>query len=118
ELNGRPARLFLNHVQTLDASAFDTGYAAGFKYGSASAPGGWEFAYAYQDLEADAAFALLADSDFGGGGTDARGHVLKGGYGIAKNWKASFTYFLNERQANAGNEHDYDRLQFDLGFRY
>lgn len=118
KINGRPAGLFLNYVQNLDAGAFDTGYAAGFKYGSASAQGGWEFAYAYQDLEADAAFALLADSDFGGGGTDARGHLLKAGYGIAKNWKASLTYFINERQANAGNQHDYDRLQLDLGFKY
>lgn len=118
EISGRPARLFLNYVQNLDASAFDTGYAAGFKYGSASAQGGWEFAYAYRDLEADAVFALLADSDFGGGGTDARGHVLQGGYGIAKNWKASLTYFINQRQANAGKEHDYDRLQIDLGFKY
>ena len=118
EINGRPARLFLEYVQNLDASAFDTGFATGFKYGSASAQGGWEFAYAYQDLEADAAFGLLADSDFGGGGTDARGHLLKGGYGIAKNWQANLTYFVNERQANAGSQHDYDRLQLDLAFKY
>jgi hypothetical protein len=118
EIAGQPARLFLSYVHNLDASAYDTGYAAGFRYGSTSARGGWSFAYAYQDLEADAAFALVADSDFGGGGTDVRGHLLKGGYAIAKNWNASLTYFVNQRQANAGSEHDYDRLQLDLAFKH
>jgi hypothetical protein len=118
ELGGRPAGVFLDYVQNQDAPAFDTGYAAGFRYGKASGPGSWELGYAWQDLEADAAFGLLVDSDFGGGGTDVRGHVFKGGYAIARNIKASFTYFLNDMQANVGNEHDYDRLQLDLALKY
>ena len=74
--------------------------------------------YTWQDLEADAVFGLLTDSDFGGGGTDARGHVLKGSFAIDKNWTAGFTYFINEMDLSAGSKHDYDRLQVDMAFKY
>lgn len=118
DLGGRPLSLFFDYVRNQDAPDNDTGFAAGFKYGSAKARGSWEFAYIYQDLEADAVFGLLTDSDFGGGGTDARGHVLKGGYAIADNLKASLTYFVNETGLSHGADRDYDRLQLDLGIKY
>ncbi len=118
ELGGQPASVFFDYVQNQDASEFDSGYAFGFKYGKASGRGTWEFGYAYQDLEKDAVFGLLTDSDFGGGGTDGTGHIFKGGVAVARNIKASFTYFVNEVDSNSGNEHDYDRLQLDLALKY
>jgi hypothetical protein len=118
DLAGKPLSFFFDHVQNQDAPELDTGYAVGFKYGSAKRKGAWEFGYVYQDLEADAVYGLLTDSDFGGGGTDARGHILKGGYAIAPNWKASFTWFLNERDIRDENPRDFDRLQLDLNFKY
>ena len=57
-------------------------------------------------------------SDFGGGGTDARGHILKGAFAIEKNWTAGFSYFINETGLDAGSKRDYDRLQVDLAFKY
>jgi hypothetical protein len=118
EVGQHPASVFVDYVRNQDAPQFDTGYALGFKYGSARAGGTWAFGYAWQDLEADAVFGLFTDSDFGGGGTDVRGHILKGSYAIEKNWNADFTYFLNEIDGNAGNKHDYDRLQVDLVVKY
>jgi len=118
EVAGRSATVFVDYVRNQDATEFATGYALGFKYGSSKARGTWQFGYIYMDLEADAAFGLLVESDFGGGGTDARGHILKGSYAIAANWNANFTYFLNEKDADAGNEHDFDRLQLDLVIKY
>jgi cell division protein FtsB len=118
DLAGRPFSLFFDYVQNQDAPDLDTGYAAGLKYGSAKAAGTWELGYVYQDLEADAAYGLLVDSDFGGGGTDARGHILKGGYAIAKGWNANLTYFINERYISGDDPRDYDRVQLDLYFKY
>ena len=118
DLAGRPLSIFFNYVYNQKAPENDTAYAGGFKYGSASAARSWEFGYVYQDLEADAVYGLLTDSDFGGGGTDARGHILKGGYGIAKNWKASVTYFINEIDISSDDPRDFDRLQLDLNFKY
>lgn len=113
-----PASMFVDFVRNQDAGEFDTGFAAGFTYGSAKNQGQWEFAYTYQDIEADAVFGLLTDSDFAGGGSDGKGHILKGGYALRKNVNANITYFMTERNADAGSPRDYDRLQLDLALKY
>jgi hypothetical protein len=118
EIGAQPASIFVDFVQNQDADEFDTGYAIGFKYGSAKASGTWEGQVVYQNLEADATLGLLADSDFAGGGTDGRGFVFKGGYALSKDMKASFTYILTESDSNAGNPHDYDRFQLDLAVKF
>lgn len=118
KLLGQPAMVFADYVTNTDAGAFDTGWAAGAQIGAAKAKGTWEFLYAYQDLEADAVFGLWTDSDFGGGGTDNSGHVLRGAYALSDKTNMAFSYFINQIEQNAGNEIDYDRLQLDLNFKY
>ena len=118
ELFGRPTSVYGNYVVNLDVDDKDTGYAFGFTSGSAKAPGNWEFGLTYQELEADAVLGLLTDSDFGGGGTDARGFILNGAYAFHKNWNASFTYFINEIDIDAAAQRDFDRLQLDINFKY
>lgn len=118
ELLGRPAFAFFDYVQNQDADAHDTGYIVGAQLGNASAAGTWELAWAWEDLEADAALGLLVDSDFGGGGTDARGYIFSGAYAIRKNLKTQFTYFLNETGGDLAQERDFDRLMLDLSFKF
>lgn len=118
ELGSVPASVFVDYVRNGAADANDTGYAAGFTVGQVKGRGSWELSYAYQDLEADAVIGLLTDSDFGGGGTDTRGHLLRGTWGLGDKWNLGLTYFLNEIGRDAGNERDYDRAQVDLNFRY
>jgi hypothetical protein len=74
--------------------------------------------YAYQELEADAVIATFTDSDFAGGGTDGTGHVMEFNYGLRDRWAFGFRYFFNQRGFDAGNEHDYKRLQADVSFAY
>lgn len=45
----------------------------------------WQLAFIYRYLERDAVLAEFTDSDFHGGGTDAKGYTLKLDYGIANN---------------------------------
>jgi hypothetical protein len=118
ELFGQPAMLFADYVKNTDADDFDTGWATGAQLGRAKARGTWELFYAYQDLEADAVFGLWTDSDFGGGGTDNKGHVLRGTYALSDKTNMAFSYFMNEIDENIGAEKDYDRLQLDLNFKY
>lgn len=117
----RPLSVFGNYVQNQDADDYDTGYEFGVNFGKASGPGTWQIGWRYEDLEADAVLGLLSDSDFAGGGTDAKGHRLSGAYGINKQWTAAFTWFIDnefgETQLIDGPV-DYDRLQLDLGFKY
>ena len=110
--------LFANYTVNTKADDNDTGYLFGAKYGSAKDKGTWDITYFYEKLEADATVGLLADSDFGGGGTDAKGHVFSGTYAFHKNWNFKATYFLNKVDIASADDKDFDRLQLDLNFKF
>ena len=118
DLAGRPVALFADYVVNTDADENDTGYLFGVKYGSAKAKGSWDIAWFYEKLEADAVVGLVTDSDFGGGGTDAKGHVLSGSYAFHPNWNFKATYFINDIKLASGDPRDFDRLMLDLAFKY
>ena len=117
-LADQPVTLFADYVTNTAAKVFDDGYAIGARYRSASAPGSWDLSYSYQDLQADAVVATFTDSDWGGGGTDAKGHFLRTNYVFRGGWRFRFTYFMNERGEAEGNLRDYNRLQADISFSY
>jgi hypothetical protein len=118
KLGGFPLAVFGNYTVNTDADENDTGYLFGAKFGSAKDKGDWDVTYFYEKLEADSTVGLLADSDFGGGGTDAKGHVLSGTYAFHKSWNFKATYFINEVNLASGDPNDYDRLMLDLNFKF
>ncbi|MCH8228330.1 MAG: putative porin [Proteobacteria bacterium] len=118
DLFDRPLMLFADYVTNTAVGENDSGYALGFKYGKTSGKGTWDVSYVYEKLEADAVLGLLTDSNFGGGGTDAKGSIFKGTWALHENWSAKFTYFLNEFDLASGKPKDFSRLQLDLNFRY
>ncbi|MGA9572443.1 MAG: putative porin [Lysobacterales bacterium] len=118
DLFDRPAFLFGDWVQNQAVDVNDTAYALGFTYGSAKNKGEWQLSYVYQKLEADSLLGLLTDSDFGGGGTNAKGSIIKGSYALAKNFNADFTYFINQVGIDSGDPIGFKRLQLDLSFKY
>lgn len=147
-VGGQPLRFFADYAKNLEAELnvaaqdeLDTAYSAGVSYGAASAvKGTWEFGLLYQQIEKDALFGQLLDSDFGDGNTDTKGFVLRGGYTVARNWTVNATLFLNElsndvpqtvtvfneatpapldtRAITGVFDRDYKRLQLDLNFRF
>lgn len=147
-VGGRPLRLFIDYAKNTEAEVnptvgekLDTAYAAGVSYGAASArQGTWELGLVYQQVEKDALYGQLFDSDFGDGNTDTKGFVLRGGWTPARNWTLNATLFLNSLSNDvpqsvtvfddataapldtttiAGiNDRDYKRLQLDLNFRF
>jgi hypothetical protein len=114
----RPIVLFADYVQNLEADENNTGYALGINYNDARKKGTWELNYAYKKLEADAVLGLLADSDFGGGGTNVKGSVISGAYAIHDNWNFQMTYFVNQTSIDSTDPRDFDRLMLDLQFKY
>jgi hypothetical protein len=68
-------------------------------------------------IESDAVLGLLTGSDFGNGGTDSQGHILKGSVGINKFWKLSLTYFNNEQDIEQ-EKTGYERIQIDSQFKF
>ncbi len=116
KLAGIPATFYVDFAQNTESDADeDTGYLAGFKLGKAKKRGDIEFGYMYEDLEADAVYAAFTDSDFGGGGTDVKGHKLSAAVGLSKNTKIGISYYNNEYGDNtAAGETDYDSVKVDL----
>ena len=147
-VGGKPLRFFADYAQNTAAEVnpvagekLDTAYSAGVSYGAASAvKGTWEFGLLYQQVEKDALFGQLLDSDFGDGNTDTKGFALRGGYTVARNWTLNATLFLNDLSNDVPQsvtvfdettpapldttvisnvfDRDYKRLQLDLNFRF
>jgi hypothetical protein len=145
---GQPLRVFVDYAQNTEAvvnplagEKLDTAMALGVSYGAASAtPNTWEFGVLYQQIEKDALFGQLLDSDFGDGNTDTDGFVIRGGYTVARNWTVNATLFLNRLSNDVPQtvtvfndatpapldtlaipgiiDRDYKRLQLDLNFRF
>ncbi|MEM8660275.1 MAG: putative porin [Pseudomonadota bacterium] len=119
----QPLTFFADYVENQDPDDFNTGWLAGVQLGKADDRGKWQLAYQFEDLEADAAVGLLTDSNFAGGGTDGRGSRISGAYGINKQWKLAFTWFVdNEFGEKAfedeGGALNYSRFIVDTLFKY
>lgn len=113
-----PLSVYAQWIRNSEVDEQDAGYAFGAKIGSADDPGDWEASWTYQDVEADALIATFNDSDFGGGGTDASGHILKAAYAVAPAISIGGNYFINKVDRFQGTEHDYNRLQLDVQFSF
>jgi hypothetical protein len=96
----------------------DTAIAFGARIGKAKGKRTMELGWTYQDIDADAVIGTFSDSDFGGGGTDAKGHIVKAKYALSKNIFLAGTYFSNVINRFSLPEEDYDRLQIDLEFKF
>lgn len=113
-----PLKVYAHATQNSEASTEDMGYAFGAKVGSAKSDGAMEFSWTFQDIEADAVIGTFNDSDFGGGGTDSGGHLLKTKFAVSKKIFVGGTLFINEVDRFQGTEHDYNRLQLDVEFKF
>ncbi|MCG3116399.1 MAG: putative porin [Candidatus Manganitrophus sp. SA1] len=101
----------------------DMGYQAGVIVGKASDPQSWEAAYFYKLVETDATVADLADSDFGNGGTNRKGHIVWVAYNPTKALQLKAKFFMTELEdetlpPGAGGKDDIDRLQVDASIKF
>jgi hypothetical protein len=102
-------------------------YTAQVAFGKAKKTGEWQLAYQYKHLEADATWDAVTDSDWGYGGTDRRGHVVKLAYNMREWWQLGFAAFVTEKishRLNSGNNtrgiegEDLLRIQVDSVFKF
>jgi hypothetical protein len=78
--------------------------------------GDWELFLFYKRLEADAVLDAFTDSDFHGGGTNAKGWILGGSLGLAKNvWMRARWFSTDEI---SGPPFAVDMLQLDLNAKF
>ncbi len=113
-----PVQIFAHYAKNDKVSRENTAMAYGAKVGSSKDRGELQFTWVYNDVEADSVVATFTDSDFGGGGTDAKGHVLKAKYAISRKIFVGGTIFVNNVERFQGAEHDFNRFQLDLEFKF
>jgi hypothetical protein len=102
-------------------------YSGQVAFGGSRRKGEWQLAYQYKHLEADATWDAITDSDWGSGGTDRKGHVIKAAYNLQEWWQLGFTAFITEKisdRPNSGNNQrglrgeDLLRVQMDTVFKF
>lgn len=104
-----------------------TGYTAQIAFGDFKKKGQWALAYQYKYQQADSTWDAIADSDWGNGGTDRKGHIAKAIYLPQDWWQLTFTAFITEKisdRPNTGHNtvglqgEDELRVQMDTTFKF
>ena len=110
--------VYAHYVQNREAGRLNDGWTIGsqFLFNSGNHP--VQLHYFYRYLEADAVFAPLTDSDFGGGGTDVTGHSIKVGWSMNPRLVLSLVYFDNDIGSNQGMSARYKRAQVNADFNF
>ena len=117
QLKGLPLRFHIQYTKNNEVEDQDVAYSYGVTLGSVKKKGDKQYAWLYQDIQADSVIATFNDSDFGGGGTDSKGHVFKAKYGFSEKIALGGTFFFNKIDRFQGAERDYQRFQIDLEFK-
>ncbi len=113
-----PVTAMFNYITNTAADSLKNGWLAGIHIGKAKNVGSWAFRYIYRNLEKDAVIGAFSDSDFRGGGTNAKGHEIGGTYQLMKNAAFSISYFVNEIGIDQDVTEDFQRMQIDLQLKF
>lgn len=115
---GVPIKVFAEYVQNVSGRADNLenkAWQVGAKVGkSVKKFGDWQAKYIYREVERDAVFDAVSDSDFHEGGTNAKGSELGLKFGLYDGILFNASYFITE--AITGPKDGLNRLQLDLVF--
>ncbi len=112
-----PVIIMGDFVANTAADSLNNGWLAGIRIGKTKKPGSWTIRYIYRRVEKDAVLGAFTDSDFRGGGTDAKGHEIGGAYQLSRNSTFKISYFSNTTGLDR-EESGYKRLQVDLQLKF
>jgi hypothetical protein len=123
-----PFKLHADYVKNVESNGplgaavapEQAGYQIGGQLGKAGAAKTWEVAYYYKWLETNAVISDLADSDFGDGGTNRRGHILWIGFAPRDYINLTAKLFVTEviRPALPPGSDNINRLQLDMSVKF
>jgi Putative porin len=101
-----------------DLTARTKGYQVALSVGNVRVKqrGDWQASVAYKYLERDAVLDALTDSDFHLGGTNAKGFVVGGAYGLDKETNLGIRWISTDQIG--GPPLSIDSLQVDLSMRF
>jgi hypothetical protein len=111
-----PIQLAGDVIINTTADSLNTGWLAGVTVGRTKNPGNIQVKYTYRRVEKDATIGVFTDNVFAGGGTDVEGHEVNLEIQIAENTGLKVNYF--NTHLYLANKIKYQRLQFDLNFKF
>jgi len=106
-----PTTFFMDYARNSKADEDDSGFQIGSKL---TLNDFWKVTYLYKDVEKNAVFGALVDSNFGGGGVGHKGHQLNVSYTFSKNISVELTWFDNKNKM----EIDYKKTFLDLKYKF
>jgi hypothetical protein len=106
-----PTTFFMDYARNSKADEDDSGFQIGSKL---TLNDFWKVTYLYKDIEKNAVFGALVDSNFGGGGVGHKGHQLNVSYTFSKNISVELTWFDNKKKM----EIDYKKTFLDLKYNF
>lgn len=118
KLGALPLQLWGEYVENQDPDRLNSGFGVGATLGKASSPGSWELGLLYQDVERDAQWGGILDSNLAGGDTQGKGWRVRGGWAPTRNVVLNLAWFDNTLAYDTPLERGYERLQLDLNFRF
>ena len=113
-----PIKLYANYVFNVgdvrNRDGIEDDQDSAWLAGIATKYGPFKLDYNYRDTQRDGVVAFLHDADFNGGATAARGHKIKLGYKVSKNFSLGLAYLA----ATNYEKEDYDTFQIDLKAKF
>jgi len=102
----------------LYSGAANEAYNLGIQFGSNKKKHNWQISYNFKTLESASLWKGMVDDDFGfnaRGGTDVRGHLIRGSFRFYDSMTFGVSYFKTERITNPNGIHaEQDRIFADL----
>ena len=107
-----------------------TGWSAGITFGKSGKKGLWDLSYRYKDLQKNAVWDDITDSDFGSAtastanshsyvtGPGSRGHIFQGQYNFTDAVSTSLKWFWTESSVLATAQLDTHRVQLDFSWKF
>jgi hypothetical protein len=111
---GRPIILVADLVVNTFLNDDDVGWLVGFLYGKLDRRGSWQCRYNYRRIEKDALYGTFTNSNFGDGGTDVKGHLIRFLFALDQDIAATFSYYHNRIGLNEGGTYRSLMLDFSI----
>ena len=108
----------MDWLKNNEANYQNKAYSAGIRLGASSKKHEREFSYTYHDTEKDAVIGAFSDSDFAGGVSDSKGHLIRVRYGLMENVRVGGTFVISKHGSFSVAEKEYNRMQLDLEFKF
>lgn len=120
-----PWTAYAEYVQNTEADELNKGFALGLSLGKAKKPMTMALKYIYKEIQKDAVYGTLTDSDFSGGGTNGSGHELGAKLALMENTFFGISHFLNYKgtqpllgEGHMREENLYNKTQIDLVVKF